>query len=335
MAGDAPRAPDPARAWVSVVIPTFDKAPYVAEAVASVLAQTDPGFELWVVDDGSTDGSAAVAEAAARADPRVRVLRQANAGVSAARNAGIEAARTEWVALLDADDVWRPGFLAAVRAAIDAHPDAAMVAAGYAFTSSGGAGAGEVAPGSAHDRAAAGRPRAGEGAGAHRADLLALWARQEACPVHASAVALRRDAIRAAGGFPVGMSLGEDLLTWLNVAAAGAFVHVPQVLAGYRVDAASSLARAPSRAAIAGHERLLEALERRVADGRCPPAIRDRQCATHLFHLVNASAPWSAGAFLLRRPGLWSVRHWSWVVLEALGLRRAVIARRLARRAAG
>ncbi len=317
MAAEETGPRDAARPWVTVVMPTFDKAPYVGEAVASVLAQTDPAFELVVVDDGSTDGSAAVAEAAARGDARVRVLRQRNGGVSAARNAGIDAARTAWVALIDADDVWRPGFLAAVRAAIDAHPDAAMVAAGYAFAS-------------AHDDASV-APAAAEGVAAPvRTDLLALWARLQACPVHASAVAVRRDAIRAAGGFPVGMSLGEDLLTWLNLAEAGPFVHVPQVLAGYRVDAVTSLARAPSRAAIDGHARLLEALDRRVAAGRCPRPIRDRQCETHLYHLVNASAPWAAGAFLLRRPALWRVRYWGWVVLEALGVRRRLLARRAA-----
>src|SRR3954453_20661651 len=88
---------------VSVVIPVFDGEAYLAAAIESALAQTYEPVEVIVVDDGSTDGSAAVA---ARYD--VRMLRQPNRGVSAACNAGVEAARGEMIAFLDADDLWPP-----------------------------------------------------------------------------------------------------------------------------------------------------------------------------------------------------------------------------------
>ena len=324
---------------VSVVVPLFNKAGYVAEAIASVLAQTEPDFELIVVDDGSTDAGPERALQAAAADPRVRVLRQANAGVSAARNAGIEAARSRWVALLDADDLWAPGFLRTVRRAIDDHPDAVLVATDYAAVETA---ARPSAPATAGPSGAPAVAMTAVDAGSgtrsttpRRTDLMALWDERGGCPAHASAVAVRRDAIRRIGGFPVGMSLGEDLLTWLRLADAGPFVHVPAALALYRVDATGSLARAPSRAAIARHADLLEAMDRCVAAGRCAPTIRDRQCSTHLFHLVNASQPRAAAAFLLRRPASWSVRHWGWVLLEALGARRRLLAWRLAARARG
>ncbi len=322
---------------VSVVVPLFNKADYIDEAIASVLAQTDPDFELIVVDDGSTDAGPERALQAAAADPRVRVLRQANAGVSAARNAGIEVALGRWVALLDADDLWAPAFLHAVRRAIDAHPEAVLVACDYAPFETPARSCG-AAPSAAPAVAAAAMPDVDAGSDARsaaprRADLMALWDERGGCPAHASAVAIRRDAIRRIGGFPVGMNLGEDLLTWIRLADAGPFVHVPEGLALYRVDATGSLARAPSRAAIARHADLLEAMDRCVAAGRCAPSIRDRQCSTHLFHLVNASQPRAAAAFLLRRPASWSIRHWSWVVQEALGVRRRLLEWRLAARA--
>jgi glycosyltransferase involved in cell wall biosynthesis len=93
------------RTDVSVVIPCYNGSLYLVETLRSVLDQTHPPLEVIVVDDGSTDGSAEVARAV---DPRVHVLQQANEGESVARNRGIEAAKGEWIAFCDADDVWRP-----------------------------------------------------------------------------------------------------------------------------------------------------------------------------------------------------------------------------------
>jgi glycosyltransferase involved in cell wall biosynthesis len=96
---------------ISVVIPTYDRRALLMEAVESVRAQTFAGWELLVADDGSTDGSADAVEALH--DPRIRVLRLPHAGqAAAARNAGVRAARGEWVAFLDSDDVWAPHKLA-------------------------------------------------------------------------------------------------------------------------------------------------------------------------------------------------------------------------------
>jgi glycosyltransferase involved in cell wall biosynthesis len=92
---------------VSVVIPSYNYARFIREAVDSALAQTVPPLEIIVVDDGSTDNTLEVMAAYA-SDARVRYLRQENSGLSAARNAGIRAARGEFIALLDADDRWKP-----------------------------------------------------------------------------------------------------------------------------------------------------------------------------------------------------------------------------------
>ncbi len=93
---------------VSAIIPTFNRETRVARAVESVLAQTHADLECIVVDDGSTDNTPEVLAKLAVADPRVRLLRQENAGVSSARNAGMAMSRGEYVALLDSDDEWLP-----------------------------------------------------------------------------------------------------------------------------------------------------------------------------------------------------------------------------------
>ncbi|MCK7493597.1 MAG: glycosyltransferase family 2 protein [Comamonadaceae bacterium] len=121
----APRPPSPALLpRVSVVIPCYNAGRYLPATLRSVFAQQGVQLDVIVVDDGSTDGSAEMVE---RDFPGVRMLRQPNQGVSAARNRGIEAARHEWVAFVDADDIWSARQAGrAVRAAAR-QPDARMV----------------------------------------------------------------------------------------------------------------------------------------------------------------------------------------------------------------
>ncbi|HVF37605.1 MAG TPA: glycosyltransferase family 2 protein, partial [Sphingomicrobium sp.] len=96
---------------ISVVMPVYNRADSVGRAVASVLAQDFPDFELIVVDDGSTDGTAEAVSA--EIDPRLRLIRlPGNAGGNAARNRGIEAARAPLIAFLDSDDAYLPHKLA-------------------------------------------------------------------------------------------------------------------------------------------------------------------------------------------------------------------------------
>jgi glycosyltransferase involved in cell wall biosynthesis len=106
---------------VSVVTPVWNAAATLAATVASVQAQSFPDWEMLLVDDGSTDGSRALADRLAAADPRLRVLGQgANTGAAAARNRGIREARGRFIAFLDADDLWRPEKLALQLGALNA-----------------------------------------------------------------------------------------------------------------------------------------------------------------------------------------------------------------------
>lgn len=109
---------------LSVIIPVWNGARYLAEAIASVLAQEAPPLEVLVVDDGSTDDSAAVAE---RFGGPVRCLRRPHAGLAAARNAGLDAARGAFLLHLDADDLLPPGSIAVRMAVLTARPDVGLV----------------------------------------------------------------------------------------------------------------------------------------------------------------------------------------------------------------
>ena len=115
---------------VSIIVPLFNKAAHVKRAVDSILAQTYADFELIVVDDGSTDESPQVVEN--YDDPRIRLVRQNNLGPGAARNRGLNEARGELVAFLDADDEWLPDYLADSVRLIDGYgPGVAAITSGY------------------------------------------------------------------------------------------------------------------------------------------------------------------------------------------------------------
>ena len=119
----------------SAVIPLYNKRPYIRRAVNSVLGQTFPDFELIIVDDGSTDGSHEVL--ADVKDPRYRLLRQANTGEGPARNAGMAAAKGQWIAFLDADDMWLPDHLAELSKIAAAHHAAGLIATAIAEVTDG------------------------------------------------------------------------------------------------------------------------------------------------------------------------------------------------------
>lgn len=104
----------------SVIMPVYNRAAVIARAVESVLRQTSPPAEIIIVDDGSEDETASILK---QYLPQIRIIRQENRGVSAARNAGIRAATGEWIALLDSDDEWLPQKLELAIRYIQAHPD--------------------------------------------------------------------------------------------------------------------------------------------------------------------------------------------------------------------
>jgi glycosyltransferase involved in cell wall biosynthesis len=107
---------------VSIITAAYNAAATIEQTIASVIAQTDPRWELVIVDDGSSDDTPVVVERLAAADPRIRLISQANAGTAAARNAGVRAVRAAWLCMLDADDLLLPAFLERMGAFREAHP---------------------------------------------------------------------------------------------------------------------------------------------------------------------------------------------------------------------
>lgn len=194
---------------ISVVIPLYNKASTILDAVASVRAQTWTDWELVVVDDGSTDGGAALVEALG--DARIRCLRQTNAGVAAARNAGLEAAHGEWVALLDADDHWRPTHLARLQQLRERFPGVVLCGGACSYIG---------AQGQVYDPAlSAQRLSAPDGLSVIEDYFLEAHAHH--LPFNSSSVMVRRDVALAVGGFMRGVTAGEDLLMWARMACAG------------------------------------------------------------------------------------------------------------------
>lgn len=227
---------------VSVVVPVRDGAAHLAEALASVLAQDVEPVEVIVVDDGSTDRSAEIAESAG---PLVRVVRQAALGVAAARNRGVREARGEWIAFLDADDRWLAGKQRAQEAALLAERRRA------------GAGAGCVALAFGHVRQFF-DPELG------RADA----PRPEILPgVIPSTAWVERAAFLATDGFDPARLAAEWAEWYLRAERAGLrSVMVPEVVAERRIHARNTgPLRDPRRAEYVRLAR--EALVRRRAQG--------------------------------------------------------------------
>ena len=113
----------------TVVIPLYNKKPYIRRSVESVLQQTFTDFELFVIDDGSTDGG--IDELAGISDDRLCLIQQMNSGKGEARNAGIRKATREWIAFIDADDMWFSTHLQELKRIIDAHPNVGLISTNY------------------------------------------------------------------------------------------------------------------------------------------------------------------------------------------------------------
>lgn len=122
---------------ISVVIPLYNKEQSILNTIKSVQNQTYRDFEIIVVDDGSTDGSLSVVESLLTAESRLTVIRKPNGGVCSARNRGIEAAKGEYVALLDADDIWDKDYFREQMRMVEDFPDCYMWGINYAETVDG------------------------------------------------------------------------------------------------------------------------------------------------------------------------------------------------------
>lgn len=257
---------------MAVVIPLHNLRAFVGEAIESVLAQdlSPEAVEIVVVDDGSTDGGGEIAR---RFGPRVRCLAQPNRGLSAARNAGIQATVAPLVHFLDADDRLTPTALGSLAAALDASPEAGVAYTGVQCIDA----AGRALP-------QRGWPRA-EG------DVLAALVLGNLAPPHAMLV--RRAVLERVGGFDEALGPAADWDLWLRVARAGVrWVHVARPLVEYRVRPGGMHRSAATMAA----ERV-RVLDDVFADPALPAAAATlRPLAWQNVYLINAAEHFQAGA---------------------------------------
>ena len=196
----------------SVVIAAFNSEERIGATIASVLGQSRTDLELIVVDDGSTDETAGVVERFTAADGRVRLLRQANQGTVAARNAGVQEAGGRFVSFLDDDDLWLPGYLAAIAAGFDRAPGAGLAYTDAAVTT----GTGEDGY-SALDRFARRTRRLPAALGGEAA----LRALLHVNFITTCAATASREALDAVGQLDPAIRGCDDWDLWVRIAAAG------------------------------------------------------------------------------------------------------------------
>jgi hypothetical protein len=215
---------------VSVVVPLYNAARFVGDALATVHAQSSQPAAVIVIDDGSTDDGAARVVAASM--PGLTLIRQPNRGVAVARNAGLAAATSPFVAFLDADDLWCPDHLGMLAALAGRFTDAAILGARFRPI---------AASATAADATAI---VAGERT-MRQADVIAEAAAGNA-PFYTSSCMVRREAALAEGGFPEGHSHGEDLALWYRLSERHGAAVSNSVGALYRRTASGLTGRSVS-----------------------------------------------------------------------------------------
>lgn len=235
---------------VSVVIPTFNRAWILPEAIESVLSQTFENYELIIVDDGSTDNTLPLLNAC----KDIRVVSQENKGVSAARNSGIDAAAGDYLAFLDSDDLWLPEKLGSQMAFFKAHPETMICQTQEIWIRNGR----RIYPKKRH----------------HKASGMFFERSLELCLVSPSAVVIRRELLEAVGRFDETLPACEDYDLWLRIGARYPVFLVDKPLVikrGGHADQLSALSgldkyRIQSLKKLLGEDRLSREQRRAAAD---------------------------------------------------------------------
>ena len=255
MIAASPRTPG-----ISVVVCLYNAARFIADTIESVLTQSWRDFELIVVDDGSTDDSAAIVQRRFD-DPRLTLVRLRHRGLGATRAAGVERARAPYIAFLDHDDVWDPSKLQRQMAAAESAPDAGLLFSDSALIDEHGRALGAMSQRFNY-------PCFDLAAGRAEIELLA-----RGCFIPLSTTLVRADLLARAGGVDARYQSAGDYDMWLRLARISNVVYVPEQLSSWRVHAGQLTQR---------H------CQRTVADLRriWGPMTRQKQYSSHLRALV-------------------------------------------------
>lgn len=310
----------------SVVIPLYNKQNELRRAIQSVIDQdgyTSGSHEIIIIDDGSTDESLKVAQRLKQEYPAQKLVvhSQKNAGVSAARNKGIELSSSSLIAFLDADDSYESNFLSEIEQLITRYPEAAMYATGYRFIDAGTA----VTRDARFAGLTTSKPRQ------WLADFFYSAAHGD-LPITSSSVCIRKAALSECGGFPEGQNMGEDQAVWSRIALKHKAAISTLVCANYFENTSESLMQTVLPSDEMPYSIHLQTL---LDDGRVAPALVasiKKYIATHLLDLVrrnlDAGDLSRANKFvrdvraraLLKRWLYWSVRVRVAAILSKFGL---------------
>ena len=207
----------------SVIIPLYNKAPYIKKALNSVLVQSFRDFELIVVDDGSTDDSYITAkEILDGVKGDYRLIHQNNAGVSTARNNGVAAARGEYLCFLDADDWWAPNYLERMDWLIKEYPEAGIYGTNYFYVKNG------------RQSICVSTAETGY------INYCKVYAEKLEMPLWTGATCIPRSIFLEMGGFEPHLKLGEDFCLWIKVALKYKVAFLNEALSFYFQDSDAS-----------------------------------------------------------------------------------------------
>lgn len=210
--------------FFSVIIPLYNKAPYVSKAISSVLAQTFHDYELIVVDDGSKDDSAEMAAKAIDEHKHCRLIKQKNQGVSVARNNGVALAKGEYLCFLDADDWWEPTFLEEMVSLVANFPNAGIYGTNYTIVNE------------TKRKTRVAKIGIEEGFDKGYINYCRAYAKTMYMPLWTGAVCIPRHVFEEMNGFPKGIKLGEDFLLWIRIALKYKVAFLNKPLAYYNQD---------------------------------------------------------------------------------------------------
>lgn len=207
---------------LSVILPVYNCRRYLKAAIDSIRTQTCPDFEFILVDDGSTDGSAALIDRAAQADSRIRVIRRPNTGIVGALNDGLAVATAEFIARMDGDDLAEPTRFAAQLAFLEQHPEVVALGTAARIIDARSAVVDLYQPPSDHD------------------GIIEHLLRGNGAALLHPSVVFRREALEAAGRYSPEFCKAEDLDLFLRLARLGRFANLPEPLMRYRLHLQST-----------------------------------------------------------------------------------------------
>lgn len=208
----------------SVIIPLYNKAPYVSKAIGSVLSQTFADYELVVVDDGSIDDSASIAEKTIKGHANCHLIKQKNAGVSMARNNGEAVSKGDYLCFLDADDWWEPTFLEEMNLFIAEFPEAGIYGSNYTIVNE------------TKSKTRMANVGVDDGFVKGYINYCQVYAQTLYMPLWTGAVCIPRKVFVEMCGFPKSIKLGEDFLLWIRIALKYKVAFLNKPLSNYNQD---------------------------------------------------------------------------------------------------